>query len=291
MIRARFLMPWLIVGLYFSFAPGELTRSPEWIKAHPDDPLPEALAVFFTSLVLLVPPAIAVWWAGSDIRDLYGRFPSGRTVAFLIGCGIPSVGLSLVAFYLVFAPLSFGFPQALQTWFSSAPMRNLYSPGPPYPLLGNVAGFLAMVVVGPIAEEWFVRGLLLARWSAKVGILRAIIRTSVVFALLHPNPVDAFVFSFAMCGLYARFDSLWAPTLVHASHNAIVWCLAAIGPVIGEPTDIASFAQVWKWWWLPAIGLLLMLPWALRLRGRYRPMSTWRFPVPRATDNRVVVAT
>ena len=275
-LRARFLLPWLFAGLYFGFAPGEVVRSRDWLKAHPDDPLPIALGSLLISALILVGPAIQVRRAGLFMRDLYGEFPSRRQLFQLASLAVPTFGMSMAASYAVFASVSLAFPDAMQEWLFENP-AVLYHAGPPYPFLANFAGFLAVVVAAPIAEEWFVRGLLLGRWAHTAGVVRGVIRTSLVFALLHQDPVGSFLFGFLMCGLYAHYGSLWAPTVVHASHNALVWTLAVLathGPASWRVTTVAGLQAAW---WIPVVGVLLMLPWALRLRGRYQPLATWQF--------------
>ena len=288
-MRARWLLVWLIAGLFFSFAPGEIVRSPAWLKAHPDDSLATSLGSLLTSACIFIPPAIYAWWAGLRISQLYGPWPARREAVQLALVGVPTLGLSLTVVYLVFAPLSLVFPEAMQEFLfkNESPID---SAGAPYPFLANAVGFLATVIAAPVAEEWFVRGLLLNRWSYKVGVIRAVMRTSLVFALLHPDPIGALIFGFIMCGLYAHFGTLWAPTLAHATNNAIAWGFSVLfvhGPTASEVASVAAFRSAW---WIPVIGVLLVLPWAIRLRGRYKPISTWRFAAPDDAPARTAAA-
>ena len=99
--------------------------------------------------------------------------------------------------YLLFFPLSFLFPEFVKVWFIefSPPddldeWRQLYSPRKM--LLLN---FLAIVIIAPVLEEFFFRGILLTRWTVKWSIIPAchcVIRI-VFFALLHTNLIGSSV--------------------------------------------------------------------------------------------------
>lgn len=279
-MRARYLLPWLVVGAIFGFAPGELVRSKEWLRAHPDDPLPTVLGGLLISATIFAGPSLYAWWVGLRFKDLYGAFPSRRAFVQLALAGIPSLTLTVALFYAVFVPLSLLFPEGVQSWLfdESAP---IYSVSAPYPYVANMLGFILVVVAAPIAEEWFIRGLLLGRWSRKVGTVRAIARTSIMFGLLHQDVVGALVGAVILCGVYAHYRSLWAPTIVHASHNLIVWVFAVLMGHGFGPVELTTVEQLRHAWWLPIGGLLITLPWAIHLRTRVQPFSTWRFPDPR----------
>lgn len=89
---------------------------------------------------------------------------------------------------------------------------------------------VAAVVVAPLGEEFFFRGLIYGwlrgrwRWPAAAGV------ASVVFALAHGNwglLLPLALAGFGLCWLYERSRSLWPPVLAHATLNAVA-VLAAL---------------------------------------------------------------
>ena len=84
----------------------------------------------------------------------------------------------------------------------------------------RVAG--SAVIVAPLVEEFFVRGLMYQRWAyAWNRPVLALLVTSVLFALLHGHVINAFIVGVVAILLYARTRSLWAPIRMHAIVNAI----------------------------------------------------------------------
>ena len=241
----------------------------------PSDPMPDAiLGLLFGGLVFVI-PALRARLVGLSIRASYMGFPHRDELVPLTLLAIPMLGVAFAGIYFVYAPLSLVFPAATQAWlFEDQPV--LYSAVPPYPLLGNSISLVSIAVVTPIAEEWFFRGLLFRRWLHKWGTLPAVIASSLAFAIAHADILGAFVFGVVMCALFARSGSLWAPTIVHATNNAIVWCLAAIDSHGLLPIELETVAQLRSAWWLPVLGLIMALPWAVRARHDYR-LSSWEF--------------
>lgn len=90
---------------------------------------------------------------------------------------------------------------------------------------------LLVILVGPAAEEFFFRGLV-HRWMRdRLGIARALVLSSLLFACLHTDLV-AFVPIFGLGLLfgwiYEKTGSLAAPIAVHVFHNAGMLYLASV---------------------------------------------------------------
>ncbi len=73
---------------------------------------------------------------------------------------------------------------------------------------------------------------------------------------------------------------------MHVANNALVWLLAALDSHHPLPVDLGTVAQLRAAWWLPVLGLAFVVPWAIRARGRYGPISAWRLPPSRGTVGR-----
>lgn len=80
---------------------------------------------------------------------------------------------------------------------------------------------LALCVFAPFREEVFYRGCLLRRLAPIVGTWPAIAISSVIFGLVHPNPLGAMAIGAAYGWLYSPggAGNLYAPMLFHALVN------------------------------------------------------------------------
>ena len=80
------------------------------------------------------------------------------------------------------------------------------------------------VVVAPITEEIFFRGVLLPVLGQKLGLLRAIIYSSLFFALIHfhiPAVLPLFVLAVYLCLAYCMTRSIMVPIFMHMLFNTI----------------------------------------------------------------------
>jgi membrane protease YdiL (CAAX protease family) len=83
--------------------------------------------------------------------------------------------------------------------------------------------FVTICIAAPIIEELFFRGVLF-RSMKRFGPWTAAVLSSLIFALLHSNPVQAiFIFLVAMvlCWAYNASDSVIVPIILHALNNII----------------------------------------------------------------------
>lgn len=90
------------------------------------------------------------------------------------------------------------------------------------PLL--IAGLVvAVVVVAPVAEELFFRGLLYGWLRARLPVPAAVAIAAVLFSVAHFQPgllLPLAVVGAGLCLLYERSRSLWVPAAAHAALNA-----------------------------------------------------------------------
>ena len=229
--------------------------------------------IFYGSLLTVT--GLHARGAGVQMTAVYGRRPAARASARLALVALPMIGIALVSLYVVFAPLSLIVPEFVHDWlFEDIP--EFYSAGPPYPLLANVLGISAATVVAPVVEEWFFRGLLLPRWTHRWGPISGVIGSSLVFSVAHADLLGAFLFGVVMCGLYSRYQSLWAPTIVHITNNviAVVPVVLAAHGVLPTDASLESFRAAW---WLPVAGVAMAFPWFVRVRKTWPSITDWRF--------------
>ncbi|NVK26512.1 MAG: CPBP family intramembrane metalloprotease [Flavobacteriia bacterium] len=89
-------------------------------------------------------------------------------------------------------------------------------------------GALLIVIIGPIAEEFFFRGTAQRLLAAQIGGTKSILITSLFFAMMHLQ-VDQFV-SILMLGLvlgylYNRTQSLWTTIVAHIVFNGVSYAV------------------------------------------------------------------
>ena len=173
------------------------------------------------------------------------------------------VGLSFATIYALHLPLSYVAPDFVE-WalIDEAPL--IWSGGGTQ-LAASLLNVVALVALAPLAEELLFRGLLLPSWTARWNARRAVVLSSLCFALLHADPIGAFVFAGVAALARIRSGALWLPVLLHAANNALVVVLSLTDLFTGaEPSTLAEFRVDW---WMGLLGLgvaALLLPGVLR---------------------------
>ena len=185
----------------------------------------------------------AVWLARRhkvSLRRLAGpRVPPDQVIAVL--ALVPAlVALDVGTIWLVYTPLSWISPESVRSWLERmerlAPTRQ----GGAQELL-FVAG---AVLLAPVVEELFFRGLLLHRWAYKWGTRRGLLATTVAFALLHASPVNAFLLGLGFGLIYLRTGSLPLAIAAHALNNFVALeLLPRLGPDGTGLDPLAEFHQ------------------------------------------------
>jgi hypothetical protein len=90
---------------------------------------------------------------------------------------------------------------------------------------------LAVVILGPIAEEVFFRAVVFNAWLREGSRRWAFIGSSALFALIHISlvaVVPIFLLGIALAWVYARSGTLLAPIAMHATINGISVALALL---------------------------------------------------------------
>ena len=171
------------------------------------------------SLLILMHIAKLNWRIMLGHIDKKEIMPSIKLTTFIFFFSISST-------YLLFYPLSLVMPKFVQYWLiDTSPI--IYSYNGKYPFLPNLLSVISLVILTPILEEFIFRGFLLHRWCRTIGTQRAVILSSVIFGIVHPDPIGAIAFGIAMCILYLRTRSLLIPILCHAINNLVVWLIEA----------------------------------------------------------------
>ncbi len=155
---------------------------------------------------------------------------------------------------LVTAPLAIaaavasGLLEAFMSWWLPVPefvviemARLLYADSP----LDWVRLVLAAVVVIPLGEELFFRGLLLRGFLLRYGPRTALVLTSLLFAVVHFNPwglPGIFLVGILLGWLVLRSGSLWPACLGHALYN--LTAILALNASLPGPPDAETLEAV-----------------------------------------------
>jgi membrane protease YdiL (CAAX protease family) len=107
-------------------------------------------------------------------------------------------------------------------------------PQPAEQAIANLEPWLvivAIVIIAPIAEELFFRGVAFNAWLAERGRRFAYIGSAALFAAIHTSLISLlpiFLLGLALAWVYRRSGSLVAPIAMHATVNGISVALALL---------------------------------------------------------------
>ncbi len=174
-----------------------------------------------TQVALLIAAGLLVFWpqALAGVR-LIGRQRLGRSILVGVGWGIPAWVIASLLAELVSDLLGRAGiqpqPEVAQQVLGTA------NPG---------VAVLATVIVAPIAEEVFFRGVALNAWTREYGARRAIVGSAVLFALIHGSLIAVlpiFGLGVALAAVYRRTGNLASSIALHATFNGISVALALL---------------------------------------------------------------
>ncbi len=189
----------------------------------------EGELTFLGAAVLLVATQVALllvsWFlvfrpgALEALPSLPGRDPAGAMLAGF-GWGIPAwFGATLASAGVVWLLERIGFdaePQAAEQAIA---------------LVDPWLVILSVVILAPIAEEVFFRGVVFNAWLREGGRRWAFLGSAALFALIHLSVValvPIFLLGLALAWIYQRTGNLLAPIAMHTTVNGISVALALL---------------------------------------------------------------
>jgi len=128
---------------------------------------------------------------------------------------------------------------------------------------------LGTLIVGPLHEEVFFRGILLNAIRAGRSLVLAVAASSLLFGVMHGRSVISATFAgLVLAFVYLRYGSLWPAILVHVLANALVF-----PPGIVQFTQLKTRAQAqsYEGWFFEFLLAALFIPLALAFWRRFRP--------------------
>ena len=148
-----------------------------------------------------------------------------------IGFTQPRARWSLLLPWLALA-LSLVFGGFYAAFVNAMGLDSLIPPTLPSSALGEGPYRLSNIVVigaiGPLAEEVFFRGFLLAALVQGLGLAKGVLLGSAIFALSHPVlgvMLPVFVSGLLLSWLYLKTQSIWPPFTAHAAQNLIAMAM------------------------------------------------------------------
>ncbi len=125
----------------------------------------------------------------------------------------------------------------------------------------NLLSFIAIVVVPPIVEEFYLRGVLFSAMENVAGTKTCILMSGLCFAFLHANPnnlIGPFLAGCAYAFLSYSFDSLGPAIIAHVINNLYYY-------IINRLVTMYSSFGIWHYFtYINGILFLLMLYLMLR---------------------------
>ncbi|MCY4552359.1 MAG: type II CAAX endopeptidase family protein [Candidatus Poribacteria bacterium] len=215
--------------------------------------------------------------SGLSYDRLFGTFPAWCTLGRYSLWVVPLVISAIASTYVLYLPLSYVFPGFVKSWYLESSSVMIWQRGDNY-ILANAINYLTIVLIAPVMEEFFVRGILLTRWTAKWGVTRAILVSSIVFGLLHTNVIGGFCFAYVMAIFYIRTKSLFIPISLHILNNLSAWIMGYITMELDTPASYETISEFQESWWIGLIALVISVPCVILFCRHYLSKTDWRVP-------------
>ena len=262
-----------------------------FFKYSGDSPLPKTLFNLFLYGFFFLFNFTGLSRAGLSYNRLFGTFPTWRTLGGYALWVVPLIIISIAATYVLYLPLSYVLPGFVKSWYLEDSTVMIWRDGDNY-ILANAVNYLTIVLVAPVMEEFFARGILLTRWTVKWGVTRAIIVSSIVFGILHTNLIGGFCFACVMAIFYIRTKSLFVPISLHILNNLTAWIAVSLTMDIDTPASYETIAEFQESWQIGLLALVISIPCVILFCRYYFPKTDWRVPYltePANSENNVNV--
>jgi len=130
-------------------------------------------------------------------------------------------------------------------------------------------------IVAPVMEELVFRGLIFQRLIVKIGVVRAVVISSLLFGLLHLEGwLGASIFATLMCILYLQTKNILVPIALHVLNNLFSLFLEYIFRAQEAITDIRLIREELAW----SMLCLLTVPWVIKSIRKYWPKGVVNLP-------------
>ncbi len=275
-IRVRYLaLVWLILSFYslgISLLPLGYLGPMDWYWW-------DLVYLYYNHAFFALALLMTVSFGGNlKIRSVLGR-PATRS-EYVSGIELTAflMFLSMATAYALFLPLSFLTPRFVEWWYINV-SDLIYFNSENYPFVPNLLSLLSLCVVVPILEEFAFRGIILHRWAHTYGLKSAILVSSLLFGIVHSDPIGASCFGLGMCVLYVKTQSLVLPIICHSLNNFVAW-LFELGYVIHlGPEHVYTLQDFQKGWYIGFVCAVVAAVWMVIYFRRRRSEVPWKLPV------------
>jgi uncharacterized protein len=162
--------------------------------------------------------------------------------------------------YLNLYGLSFILPNHVEKYINEKYFTNIFE---------IIPFAISAVILAPLIEEFFVRGLVLHKWGLKWGIGSGILTSSLLFAMMHFrfDVISLFISGILFATLYFKTRNLISSILFHFFYNFLAVGLSIvsfIGKLDGErtmSTSLQSYQSAAKYFlWYPIFLVAISAP-------------------------------
>lgn len=274
-IKGRYIVAiWLIPFVYFpglKYIYELINPSGEWYWY-------QIIHFYYYHFIFATVLIISFYWHRISIRKMLQR-PNSADYIPSLKFSVFIIIFSIAAAYAFFYPLLYIWPEFVSYWFIDLPPIIYSNYNKEFPLLPNVLSFISLVILAPIIEEFAFRGVLLHRWSQKWGMNAAILFSSLLFGVAHPDIIGAFAFGVAMSIIYLKTQTLIVPIICHAFTN-IIAILSEAGYIawlgINHRYTIEDFRSEWP---IALIATMIVIVWGYAyLYHSKKSNKVWSLP-------------
>lgn len=231
-VRPWTVIPWMIIGTAVFLMAFHIVA---WLT--PLDLGDEAAAELAAMLAGYAALLTWILWvcsrSGVGLRQLVGRAPAGYNWLVMPGLLVVAMAFSIGSWFVFAYALSVFSPGILEFLLTTMEVPAQQSAA------YQVGMFTVVVIMAPVLEEILFRGALLNRWGYRLGMGKALILTSLVFGILHANPVGITAFGLIAAILYLQTRTLIVPMVFHALNNLGATVLGYFHESSG-PIDVAA---------------------------------------------------
>ncbi|MEH2056719.1 MAG: CPBP family intramembrane glutamic endopeptidase [Nostoc sp.] len=133
--------------------------------------------------------------------------------------------------------LSFILPKYVESYINEKPVTNI---------LEMILWSFSVMLLAPLIEEFFFRGIILPKWSIKWGVKAGILTSSFLFAIFHFrfDIIPLFITGIILSILYFKTRCLITSILFHFFHNTTVTILNIIDYFSTSEIERSAFVSI-----------------------------------------------
>jgi len=109
----------------------------------------------------------------------------------------------------------------------------------------RISSLIMIVILAPLLEELFCRGIILRGLLKHISPLYAILLSALIFGIIHLNPwqaIPAFLIGTLMGWIYWKTRSLWATIFIHFVNNGFAYIITIFFPEL--PDDVSYYEMI-----------------------------------------------